>query len=405
MCSEVVGHSEPHDNKGNTNPDAVSEGLDRKKEDKSTTNTPNPGLGYHENPSVVVVILHWGSPKDTIECLQSLYNTNYDPLAILLVDNSSELDCISSITSHIDASKTFSIEILTREESEVITPHLTRGITIISNEKNYGFAEGNNIGIRFALRMNPDYILLLNNDIVVDPSFLTELVVTCENNHDIGVAQPKLLRRSNPCNIDSVGQELYSDGAIRDIFFGKKDDGRFNTVHEIFGACAAAEIIKKHVLEEAGLFDPDLFLIFEDVDLSWRIRLAGHKAVMVPTSRAYHNRGVSGNLSATTRYYQTRNKLYVILKYFPLRYIVMFLPSYMYMVLQFIRLDHMLARKSLGSFIKKTKAILMERQYIHTSPHYKDTVEHWIFKADSCCWPEKFLRKVFHYRKARNEEV
>lgn len=354
---------------------------------------------HHENPSVVVVILHWGSPKDTIECLQSLHDTNYDPLAILLVDNSSEDDHISSITSHINAPKTFSIEILTREESEVTTPHLTRGITIITNEKNYGFAEGNNIGIRFALKMNPDYILLLNNDIVVDPSFLTELVVTCENNPDIGVAQPKLLRRSDPHYIDSVGQEMYADGAIRDIFFGRKDDGRFDTVHEIFGACAAAEIIKKYVLDEVGLFDPDFFLIFEDVDLSWRIRLAGYKVVLIPTSLVYHNRGVSGNLSATTRYYQTRNKLYIILKYFPLRYIVMFLPSYVYMLLQFIRLDHILTKKSLGSFVMKTKTILQERQHIHTLPHHRDVVEQWIFKADSCCWPEKFLRKVFHLQR------
>jgi GT2 family glycosyltransferase len=351
---------------------------------------------HHENPSVVVVILHWGSPKDTIECLQSLYDTNYDPLAILIVDNSSESDRITSITSQISTLTAFNVKILTREESEVTTPHLTRGITIITNEKNYGFAEGNNIGIRFASKMNPDYILLLNNDIVVDPSFLTELVVTCENNPDIGAAQPKLLRRSDPHYIDSVGQELYSDGAIRDIWFGKKDDGRFDTVHEIFGACAAAEIVKKQVLDKVGVFDPDFFLIFEDVDLSWRIRLAGHKVVLVPTSLVYHNRGVSGNLSATTRYYQARNKLYIILKYFPLRYIVMFLPSYAHMLLQFIWLDHILNKKSLGSFVMKTKTILLERRHIHALPHYRDVVKQWIFKSDSCCWPEKFLRKVFH---------
>ncbi|MBU7024200.1 MAG: glycosyltransferase family 2 protein [Theionarchaea archaeon] len=376
------------------------ENLDRKRKGKPNVEmAKSMRSGHHENLSVVVVILHWGSPKDTIECLQSLHDTNYDPLAILIVDNSSESDRITSITSQIAALTTFNVEILTREESEVTTPHLTRGITIITNEKNYGFAEGNNIGIRFALKMNPDYILLLNNDIVVDPSFLTELVVTCENDPEIGAAQPKLLRRSDPHYIDSVGQELHSDGAIRDIWFDKKDDGRFDTVHEIFGACAAAEIVKKHVLDEIGLLDPDFFLIFEDVDLSWRIRLAGYKVVLVPTSLAYHNRGVSGNLSATTRYYQTRNKLYIILKYFPLQYIVMFLPSYAYMLLQFIRLDHVLNKKSLGSFVVKIKTILLERQHIHILPHYREVVKHWIFTADSCCWLEKFLRKVFHIPK------
>jgi GT2 family glycosyltransferase len=375
------------------NPDRKGKGKPNVEMAKSTRSR------HHENPSVVVVVLHWGSPKDTIECLQSLYNTNYDPLAILVIDNSSENDHTSSITPHINAPKTFSIERLTREESEVTTPHLKQGVTIITNEKNYGFAEGNNIGIQFALKMNPDYILLLNNDIVVDPSFLTELAATCENDPDIGAAQPKLLRRSDPHYIDSVGQELYSDGAIRDIFFGRKDDGRFDTVHEVFGACAAAEIVKRHVLDEIGLFDPDFFLIFEDVDLSWRIRLAGCKVVLVPTSLAYHNRGVSGSSSAVTKYYRARNTLYIILKYFPLRYIVMFLPSYVYMLLQFIRLDHVLTKKSLGSFVMKTRTILLERQHIHTLPHYREVAEHWILKADSCCWPEKFLRKVFHLQR------
>jgi GT2 family glycosyltransferase len=392
--------------KKSTESNNMIENLDRKRKSKPNVEMARSTRSrHHENPSVVVVVLHWGSSKDTIECLQSLYNTNYDPLAILIIDNSSENDPVSSITPQINAPKTFSFERLTREESEITTPHLTQGITIITNEENYGFAEGNNIGIRVALKMNPDYILLLNNDIVVDPSFLTELVVTCENNPDIGAAQPKLLKRSDPRYIDSVGQKLYSDGAIRDIWFGKKDDGRFDTVHEIFGACAAAEIIKKHVLDDVGLFDPDFFLIFEDVDLSWRIRLAGYKVILVPTSLAYHNRGVSGNLSATTRYYQSRNKLYVILKYFPLRYIVMFLPSYMYMLLQFIRLDHALNKKSIRSFVMKTKTILLERQHIHTLPDYREVVNRWIFKVDSCGWPEKFLRKVFHLQRPKNEEA
>ncbi|MBU7015580.1 MAG: glycosyltransferase family 2 protein [Theionarchaea archaeon] len=378
----------------------MTENLDRKRKGKPNVEmTRSTRSTYHENPSVMVVTLHWGSPKDTMECIQSLYNTNYDPLAVLVVDNSPESDRIDSIRSQVSTLAGFSFQILTRKESEVITPHLTRGITIIANEKNYGFAEGNNIGIRVALRMNPDYVLLLNNDIVVDPSFLTELVAACENNPDVGAAQPKLLRSSDPHYIDSVGQELYSDGAIRDIWFGKKDDARFDTVHEIFGACAAAEIVKGHVLEKVGLFDPDFFLIFEDVDLSWRIRLAGYDVVLVPTSVAYHNRGVSGNVSATTQYYQIRNKLYIVMKYFPLRYIVMFLPSYAYMLLQFIRLNHALGKKSLSSFVKKSKTILLERQRIHTLPHYRDVAEQWIFKTDSCCWLEKFLKKVFHPQK------
>ncbi|MGC1122569.1 MAG: glycosyltransferase family 2 protein [Candidatus Methanofastidiosia archaeon] len=406
MCSKVMGHSAPHYSIESTEPNTVSESLDRERRDKSKVEMAKPiRPKYHESPSVVVVVLHWGSSKDTVECLQSLYNTNYDPLTILVVDNSMENDCINSIPSQVSTLTTFSIEMLTREESEVTTPHLTRGVTIITNEKNYGFAEGNNIGIRFALKMNPDYILLLNNDIVVDPSFLAELITICESNPDIGAAQPKLLRKSDPHYIDSVGQELYSDGVMRDIWFGKKDDGRFDTIHEIFGACAAAEIIRKHVLEEVGLFDPDFFLIFEDVDLSWRIRLAGYKVVLMPTSLVYHDRGVSGNPSAVTRYYQARNTLCIILKYFPLRYIVMFLPSYLYMFLQFIKLDHILSKKSVRSFVRKAKTIILERPHIHALPNYRKVVDQWIFKADSCCWLEKFLRKVFISRRDKNEEA
>ncbi|MBP1911656.1 GT2 family glycosyltransferase [Thermococcus stetteri] len=181
-----------------------------------------------------------------------------------------------------------------------------------------GFAGGNNVGIKFALSvLNPDYVLLLNNDTVVEPNFLTELVKAAESDEKIGSLQALLLKPDGR-TIDSLGQELLKGGP--------KDIGidspyvRFDANMEIFGPCAAAALYKSQVLMEAGVFDDDFFVIYEDVDLSWRIRLAGHASVLVPTSTVYHKRGISGEEHSkmnTKIHYLRRNWILLLIRYYP----------------------------------------------------------------------------------------
>ncbi len=367
------------------------------------------------DPTVFIIILNWNSWRDTIECLESLYRMTYSPYVIVIVDNGSEDDSVKKINQYCNGeinvkteffsynpdNKPINIIEYTRKEAEHATINLQpKQVILIKNEKNDGFAEGNNIGVRFS--QNADYLLLLNSDTVVDPAFLERLIIASEK-EDIGVVQPKILRRDNPRIIDSVGQEMYWDGNIQDIWFGKPDDKRFDTIHEIFGACATAALIKKKVLEKTGLFDPDFFLIFEDVDLSWRIRLAGYKTVLVPDAVVYHKRGVSGKLSRTSQFYVIRNRIYIAAKYFPLSYVLRFLPFYGYHFTRLLGL-HYEVGESLSTFFKKLRACIKERSVIQKSPHYKKTVEQWIFTVDMVDWYKKKVKKLVSKGKGSQPE-
>ena len=143
------------------------------------------------------------------------------------------------------------------------------------------------------------------------------------NYKKIGSIQSLLLKPDGKF-IDSLGQEIRiwsaMDKGINSIYNPLKKD------REIFGACAAAAIYPKEVLKNSGLFDEDFFVIFEDVDLSWRIRLNGFKSILAVNSIVYHKRGVSESInqnetSHLMNYHYNKNLLITMLKYYPLSHI------------------------------------------------------------------------------------
>lgn len=253
-----------------------------------------------------IIILNWNSTEDTLNCLKSLKG-DYD---IIVVDNGS------------------------KEPPKIDNVHL------ILNDKNYGFSVGNNQGIRYAIEhFSPDYILLLNSDTITTPNFLEPLVSLMQTDPQIAAVQPKILRLDyvrGPASdiIDSAGQIAYCYGSIRDMGIGKPDGPRYQKRREIFGACAAAVLYRLTALQEVGLFDERLFCLFEDVDLSWRLRLKGYKIMYEPGSVVYHKRGVSGKIRKENkiirRFYGFRNCLIVTIRYYPIIYILIFLPIHIY---------------------------------------------------------------------------
>lgn len=294
------------------------------------------------NPQVSIVILNWNGWKDTIECLESIYQINYSNYDIILVDNNSTDNSIEKIKEYCKGkikvkskyikynplNKPIKIFEYTEKEIKTLKNRTdayhelpsSKKITLIKNKKNYGFAGGNNVGIRFALNTDSSYILLLNNDTIVDPDFLTELIKAAKKYKNIGSIQSLLLKPDGKL-IDSLGQEIYiwsaMDKGINSTYNPLKKD------REIFGACAAAAIYTKEALKKIGLFDEDFFVIFEDVDLSWRIRLNGFKSVLAVNSIVYHKRGISESInqhetSNLMEYHYNKNLLITMLKYYPL---------------------------------------------------------------------------------------
>jgi GT2 family glycosyltransferase len=271
-------------------------------------------------PRVNVIILNWNGWVDTVECLESLYQIDYPFFDVVVVDNDSEDDSLVKIREYcqgdlkVDSpfftynpqNKPIKITELTEEQiksnkttKEEHIPgasdhslEVENELILIKNSKNHGFAEGNNIAIEYALgNLNPEYILLLNNDTVVDPQFLHEMIKATGEGR-IGIIGPKLLNASNPRIIDSAGH-IISWGRIVDRGHDEVDQGQYDQDINVLGAMAAAALYKKEMLLEIGLLDSNYITLGEDADLSWRAYNKGWKAIYAPKSRVYHKRGRS----------------------------------------------------------------------------------------------------------------
>nr|WP_319374969.1 glycosyltransferase family 2 protein [uncultured Methanobacterium sp.] len=142
--------------------------------------------------------------------------------------------------------------------------------------------------MKFAFRVfNPDYILLLNNDTVVDKNFLKELIKATENQDRVGIYSPKLLNAENPKIIDSTGH-IISWGRIIDRGHGKIDKHQYDKKFNVIGAKGAGAFYKSEMLESIGLFKESYVMIYEDAELSWRANKNSWKSIYVPKSIIYH---------------------------------------------------------------------------------------------------------------------
>ncbi len=292
-------------------------------------------------PKVSIIILNWNGWKDTIECLESLYQITYPNYNVIVVDNDSKDESIKRIKEYsegkIKVKSTFfdyssenkpikCIEYAREEasvgkEKEIGNLPSKKKLILIKNENNYGFAEGNNIGIRYALKaLNPDYLLLLNNDTVVDKDFLWELVEVEGGNDLIGIVGPKIYYydfdgRSDIINFTGADLILWKGTEIR---YGANeiDRGQWDThrkVDRIEGSCM---LIKKEVFSKVGLLDPKYFLYWEDTDFCIRVREAGYTVVCVPRAKIWHKEATStgGIMSIPYIYYMTRNRFLFLKK-------------------------------------------------------------------------------------------
>ena len=228
------------------------------------------------SPGLCIIVLNWNGLADTQECLRSLQKVTYPNREVILVDNASTGDDVSQLDKEFGES-----------------------IRIIRNEKNYGFAGGNNAGIRYALdRSSPDYVFLLNNDTVVDPDFLDELVKAGEANPDAGILGPKVYYYDFDGRKDVIWA---AGGKIRwwhPWFYhttgqGHDDLPKYQKLRDVPWISGAAIMIKRQVLEQISLLNAEYFLGGEDVEYCLKARARGFRCLYVPTARIWHKVGRS----------------------------------------------------------------------------------------------------------------
>ncbi|HKP19057.1 MAG TPA: glycosyltransferase family 2 protein [Gaiellaceae bacterium] len=247
---------------------------------------------------VAVVVLSWNGREDTLQCLESLRNVDYRPLTPIVVDNGS-----------------------TDGTSEAVRAAFPE-VDIVRTEENLGFAEGNNVGMRRALELGADYVLVLNNDVEVDPGFVAPLVEEARGRPEAGALCSKILYMEPDDLIWFAGATFDPRSGYngRQIGYRERDDGRFEDVTETDRACGAAMLVSREVLEQVGLFDAELFFYSEDVDWSLRARDVGYRHYVVPASKLWHKVSVTsgGENSPTTLYYGVRNTTAVCERFAPL---------------------------------------------------------------------------------------
>jgi GT2 family glycosyltransferase len=175
---------------------------------------------------------------------------------------------------------------------------------------NAGFAGGNNLGLAFA---RGRFVVLLNNDTVPDPHWLGELAAAVEEHPGAAVAS-KLVFADDPATLNSAGLQLLRDGRAIDRGFRHPDRGQFETPAAVFAGCGAAVAFDAEALG-GRLFDPRLFLYYEDLDAAWRAALAGRGTVYAPRSVVRHVHGGSaGGESPVFRFHVERNRALASLK-------------------------------------------------------------------------------------------
>jgi GT2 family glycosyltransferase len=250
------------------------------------------------NPSVYIIILNWNGYYDTKECLHSLEKINYKAFKILVIDNGSSNDDCSKLIENFP------------------------NIELIKSDKNLGFSGGNNLGIIHALKQNPDYILLLNNDTIITPYFLDLMTEVFEKHLDAGIVSPIINYYSDRNKIWSAGGKINKlrSAGISFQKINKMIQNEFE-VNFVSGCCM---LIRKGVFEKVGLFDENYFLYVEDTDLCFRTIKAGYKIFVTKTTNIYHkvSQSSSKNSSALPIYYTTRNRLYFSKKNYPIFFLL-----------------------------------------------------------------------------------
>jgi len=240
-------------------------------------------------PHVVVVILNWNGKADTLECLKSVRAVDYPNFEAVVVDNGSADDSVPAIKAHFP------------------------GVSVIETGENLGYAGGNNVGMRYAMQQGADYVLLLNNDTVVDRSLLAALTRAALKLGDDAILAAQIYFHAEPERIWYAGGQIVPETATtyHEGYRSVAGIAAHPDVVETGYASGCAFFIATRLLSRLGLFDERFFLLYEETDLCSRARALGVKSYVVRDARVWHKVSVSfgGMESPTYTYFHFRNRL------------------------------------------------------------------------------------------------
>jgi GT2 family glycosyltransferase len=251
---------------------------------------------------VHVILLNWNGWKDTLHCLESVFRSDYPDFRIVVCDNGSTDDSLEKIKAWAEGTLAVNDK-LNEQLNPLVFPAVEKPIpyveyqrgeaeaggeekgnniplVLIQNGANHGYSAGNNVGIRYALKKNADYIWLLNNDTVVKTNTLKELVYREESEENVGVSGAVIYFASEPSKIQTYGGGKLSRVTGRDRFIHSP-----GPIHYVAGTSLFA---KREVFEQVGMLDEKFFFYWEDVDFSQRALKNGWKLGVAANAVVYH---------------------------------------------------------------------------------------------------------------------
>jgi GT2 family glycosyltransferase len=264
---------------------------------------------------VAIVILNWNRPDDTIKCLKSIGElriANYE-LRVIIVDNGSADNSVNQIRKYFSKFPNYQL---------------------LTTNSNLGFAGGNNVGIRRALEDGASYVLVLNNDTVIDPLLINQLISSAEKYPRTGIFSPKIYFapgfefHKDRYKKSDLGKVIWWAGGKIDwdnvygenVGVDEVDCGQYDKVREIDFATGACMLVRREVFEKVGLFDEKYFMYLEDADFCIRAERSGFKILFVPEAKLWHKVAQSSGIgSSLNDYFITRNRLLFGMRYASLR--------------------------------------------------------------------------------------
>lgn len=243
-------------------------------------------------PLVYVIILNSNRRGDTLACLESLSRSSYKNLRIIVLDNKSTDGSVEAIRSAFP------------------------DVQLIGLAENLGYAGNNNVGIQEALKRGADWVLVLNEDTILDPDCLSELVKVGESDPQIGIVGPLVYHHNEPSVIQSAGGMLGKYWQSQHLGQNELDQGQFKAPHRVEWISGCAILVRKAVIEQVGMLDVNFFIYWEETEWCIRAARGGWQIFNVPRAKLWH-KGVQRDYQPkpSFTYYGTRNHLLTLSKH------------------------------------------------------------------------------------------
>ena len=258
------------------------------------------GAGIRSGESVTLIVVNHNGGTLLRQCLEGVARQTCLPARIVVVDNASRDDSVTVARRCVADDPVLADRVVWQELPQ-----------------NVGFAAGNN---RAITGCETEFVALLNPDAVPRPEWLAGLLAAADRHPEAAAFGSRQMQSGSPDVLDGIGDILHIGGLAWRARHGCRIEAADLEEREIFSPCAAAALYRRAAVVEVGGFDEDFFCYFEDVDLGYRLRLAGHRAVYVPDAVVEHVGGASagGRSGAFAAYHGHRNLVWCFVKNTPL---------------------------------------------------------------------------------------